>query len=237
MVAALGMLGISAATGLLKALQHSRSSEKTSQATALDKIASFGADGQDMPVKGAKSANSAGQDVSALPPPPPPPADASTMASILQAQEQAGSRLFQKLNTDGDATISKDELTAALSKLDASGKKTEGAEEAASKAQSFADKLLAQLDTNKDGSISRDELTEALRSRHGKGHKPMPLPGEDPAATPATGDTTAAASTGATQPAGGVSQADLNNAVNAYGRAPSGLLMGLLKTADTSVAA
>ena len=52
----------------LKALQHSKSSEKTSQTTGLDKLASFGADGQDMPVKGAKSANSAAQDMSALPP-------------------------------------------------------------------------------------------------------------------------------------------------------------------------
>src|SRR3954471_23522494 len=106
MVAPLGILGISAATGLLKALQHSKNSEKTSQTTGLDKLASFNADGQTMPVSNGKPAESAGQDMSALPPPP-PPADAMTMASMLQAQEQAGARLLQKLDTDGDAKISK----------------------------------------------------------------------------------------------------------------------------------
>ena len=218
--------------------------------------------------------------MSALPPPP-PPADAATMASMLEGAgtsrrppvPEAGHRwrqgiskdeltaalskldgsgkktdgadgeakgladkLMAKLDVNKDGSISEEELTTALSKLDASDKKTE-ATEAASKSQSFVDKLMAQLDADKDGKISKDELTEALRSRHGhgKGHKPCrprrgPRRGHDRRDDGFRLDWHDAAGR-CCQPA------DLKNGVHAYGRAPSDVLMSLLKSADTGVAA
>ncbi len=279
MVAPLGMLGFSAANGLLKAIQHNKNSEKTHQSAGLEKLAGASGDGQNLPAISGNPTDFTAQDTSARPPLP-PAADAATMASILKAQEQAGARLFQQLDTDGVKGISKEELTAALSKLDGSDKKTDGADgeakgladklmakldvnkdgsiseeelttalskldasdkkteatEAASRSQSFVDKLMAQLDADKDGSISKDELTEALRSRHGKGDKHVPPAGEEPAGA-TTGEATASASIGTTQPVDAVSLADLKNGIHAYGRAPSDVLMSLLKSADTGVAA
>ncbi len=81
-----------------------------------------------------------------------PPFSPDTMSALLSAQGQQSAggpdaRLFAKLDTDGDGTVSKDEFSAAASKA--------GADSA------VADAVFNKIDSNGDGAVTQDELTKA----------------------------------------------------------------------------
>ena len=75
-----------------------------------------------------------------------------TMSALLSAQGQQSAdgpdtKLFAKLDTNGDGQISKDEFSAAASKAGADS--------------SVADAVFNKIDANGDGSVTQDELTKA----------------------------------------------------------------------------
>lgn len=92
-----------------------------------------------------------------------PPFSPETMAALLSAQGQqqtggADAKLFAKLDTNGDGTISKDEFSAATSKAGVDG--------------SLSDAVFSKMDANGDGSVTQDELTKADKAggRHHHHH-------------------------------------------------------------------
>jgi Ca2+-binding EF-hand superfamily protein len=82
--------------------------------------------------------------------PPPPPISSSSSSS-----ESDVSTLFDALDTNGDGSVSKAELAAALSSTDTSGSGS------TSSSSSDSSKSFDALDTNKDGVVSADELAAA----------------------------------------------------------------------------
>jgi hypothetical protein len=86
-----------------------------------------------------------------------PPFSPDAMSALISAQgQQAGdpaSKLFTKLDTDGDGRISKAEFTGAADKA--------GADAA------IADAVFNKIDANGDGAVSQDELAKV---DHGGGH-------------------------------------------------------------------
>jgi len=93
-----------------------------------------------------------------------PSFDAGMMAALISFQSQQSqsasgaapqdpSKLFAKLDTDGNGQISQSEFETALG--------NDGVD------KSSADALFSKLDANGDGSIGQSELTQA---RHGGGH-------------------------------------------------------------------
>ena len=83
-------------------------------------------------------------ELASLTPPPPPPMQMDAGSAADEAQD-----LLSALDTDGDGSVSSDELTSALSNTDNS----------ADSAQVFD-----ALDTNKDGTVSLEELTASLQT-------------------------------------------------------------------------
>ena len=81
-----------------------------------------------------------------------PQFSADTMSALLSAQGQqstdgADAKLFAKLDTNGDGSISKDEFSAATSKAGVDS--------------SLSDAVFSKMDANGDGSVTQDELTKA----------------------------------------------------------------------------
>lgn len=77
---------------------------------------------------------------------------ADTMSALLSAQGQQSTdspdaKLFAKLDTNGDGTVSKDEFSAATSKAGVDS--------------SLSDAVFSKMDANGDGSVTQDELTKA----------------------------------------------------------------------------
>jgi hypothetical protein len=105
---------------------------------------------------------------------------ADTMSALLSAQGQqstsgADAKLFAKLDTNGDGTISKDEFSAATSKAGVDS--------------SLSDAVFSKMDANGDGSVSQDELTKADKGG-GHGH----IGGGQPSSNGESSGTSAAAS-------------------------------------------
>jgi len=133
-----------------------------------------------------------------------------TLGALLQVQQKPtsadiASRIIGKVDTDGDGSLSADEIKAAL----LGSASTSNPSTAASSASDGFSKAMAKLDTDGDGKLSANELSTAidgLISRHKHRHHalaeatptptPNPSTATDPAAT--TASTDAAGSNGAT---------------------------------------
>jgi Ca2+-binding EF-hand superfamily protein len=220
MVAALGLAGISTAFGLLKLLQRqgSSSSQAPSSSTqdsaatgqnvptgasapasfdpaalfaSLDTDKSGGIDKNELlaGLKNARGGSSGSRSGGAF--------DSSTFGALLSVQEasQKSSRadkLFSKLDTDGNNTISADELTAALT----GGKQTDASKDGLAS-------IFSSMDSNKDGTISADEFKAAMEKAATQGHRrhhhhDRTDPSTTATAATDTGTTTDAATTAAT---------------------------------------
>lgn len=104
------------------------------------------------------------------------------------------SKLFSKIDTDGDGSISKDEFLAFKQQIDTTLSallKTQeqatgsSAKDAAGKASTSLDTLFSKLDTNGDGSLSKSELQSVMSHRHH--HHAGTSTDQASAATPSTG--------------------------------------------------
>jgi len=87
-------------------------------------------------------------------------ADGSTSnTGATTAQSTSANDLFSKIDTNGDGSISKDELAKAMSghHHHHHAESTDSSSQA--QASSPLDQLFSKIDTNGDGSISKDELT------------------------------------------------------------------------------
>jgi Ca2+-binding EF-hand superfamily protein len=84
-------------------------------------------------------------ELAAMTPPPPPPMQMDAGSAADEAQD-----LLSALDTDGDGSVSSDELTAALKSTDSSADSTQ---------------VFDALDTNQDGTVSLDELTASLQTQ------------------------------------------------------------------------
>jgi hypothetical protein len=107
-------------------------------------------------------------------------ADTSGSAAVDPATR--GQQIFQKLDADGDGTITQPELESALG---AKGVDT-----------SQADAIFQKLDANDDGSVSQGEFAAA--APHGHGHHPPPPSGADGAGALGASSSSGTASTGET---------------------------------------
>lgn len=91
-------------------------------------------------------------------PPPPPRFDNGTSQALLSQQEEDQSQisdLFTKADTNGDGTLSQDELSALL-------QNGPGGQDAADKASD----LFAKLDSDGDGTVSEAEFAAGRPRRH-----------------------------------------------------------------------
>jgi len=137
----------------------------------LMRMGGAGSTGQQVPSDGQQVGNS---DPADGPPPAPPPSGSTlasaTLASLLQFQQHKPSasdladKIVSQADTDGDGSLSLDEVTSALSKGQ-NGKTT-----------SLSD-AFNSLDSDGDGKLSADELASGLQSmmaarhhNHGRGH-------------------------------------------------------------------
>jgi len=98
-------------------------------------------------------------ELSAMAQPPQPPAEPST---------DVAEKVLSYLDSNGDGSVSSDELSTGLSSTDSSS--------------ADSSKVFSALDTNKDGTISLDELTASLQPA------PSPPPAEQDSST--TGSST-----------------------------------------------
>jgi hypothetical protein len=86
---------------------------------------------------------------------------ADTLSSLLGAQESPpgpsdlAAKLIRDTDSNGDGTLSADEISAAMSKGD----------KASSVSSDDLTAAIAKLDTNGDGQLSADELTSALQAQ------------------------------------------------------------------------
>ncbi|MDO9411429.1 MAG: EF-hand domain-containing protein [Pseudolabrys sp.] len=105
-----------------------------------------------------------------------------TMSALLAAQSDdstAATKLFSKLDANGDGTISKDEFSTAASKAGADS--------------SVADAVYAKIDGDGDGSISQAELSKADRGPPHHHHAGPPPSDMTAATTTTTADSTKSA--------------------------------------------
>lgn len=84
-------------------------------------------------------------------------------------------KLFAKIDSDGDGSISKNEFMAFKQQVDSTLSALLKTQEqsgtgGASASGSAADKLFAKLDSNGDNSVSKDELQAMLNHRHHHRH-------------------------------------------------------------------
>jgi hypothetical protein len=90
---------------------------------------------------------------------------ASLFAGTLAAHGAAGGKMFEKLDTDGNGTVSQAEARAGqdrwFARLDADGDGTISREEF----QAMADRRFAKFDLDGNGEVTRDELTQAKEKR------------------------------------------------------------------------
>jgi hypothetical protein len=98
---------------------------------------------------------------------------------LARAAENIGSKLFKDADADSSGGISKEELSAAISKHES---------------RISADDLFKELDTDTDGSVGQTELTDALKkyfyAKVDVAYQPVVPPVADPANT--VGDTISA---------------------------------------------
>jgi hypothetical protein len=79
-------------------------------------------------------------------------------------------KLFSKIDSDGDGSISKDEFIAFKQQIDSTLssllKTQEDASKTSASTSTSADTLFSKFDANGDGSLSKDELQSVLSHRH-----------------------------------------------------------------------
>lgn len=119
------------------------------------------------------------------PPPPPPPPEAAADDTPTSASDRI-SQLFSSLDSDGDGTLSLEELQAGLASKGQGGSPAmtdEKAAEIGSRIKEENATLFTALDTDQDGTLSAQEMEAATES----GLLPPPPPSQA-GGTSASGD-------------------------------------------------
>ena len=128
----------------------------TSSTSASDLLSASDSNGD-----GSLSASELGNALKSVLPPPPSTMDfvqsrsgnSANTTSSTTATGQAGDDLFSQLDTNGDSSVSQDELQSLLDQM--------AADQGNSSSALNASDVISQLDTNGDGSLSASELDAA----------------------------------------------------------------------------
>ena len=144
----------------------------TSSTSASDLLSASDSNGD-----GSLSASELGNALKSVLPPPPSTMDfvqsrsgnSSNSTSSTTATGQAGDDLFSQLDTNGDSSVSQDELQSLLDQM--------AADQGNSSSALNASDVISQLDTNGDGSLSASELDAARpQGQEGPPQGGMPPP-------------------------------------------------------------
>lgn len=142
----------------------------TGSTSATDLLAASDSNGD-----GSLSATELGQALKSVLPPPPSTLDfVQSRSSTSQgpgssATGQAGDDLFSQLDTNGDSSVSQDELQTLLDQM--------AADQGNGSSALSASDVISQLDTDGDGSLSASELDAARpQGQDGPPHGGMPPP-------------------------------------------------------------
>lgn len=148
----------------------------TSSTSASDLLSASDSNGD-----GSLSASELGDALKSVLPPPPSTLDfvqsrssAGSASSATTATGQAGDDLFSQLDTNGDSSVSQDELQSLLDQMASDQGNSSSALNAAD--------VISQLDTNGDGSLSASEL-DAARPKGQEGPPPGDMPPPPPPLT------------------------------------------------------
>ena len=148
----------------------------TSSTSASDLLSASDSNGD-----GSLSASKLGDALKSVLPPPPSTLDfvqsrssAGSASSATTATGQAGDDLFSQLDTNGDSSVSQDELQSLLDQMASDQGNSSSALNAAD--------VISQLDTNGDGSLSASEL-DAARPKGQEGPPPGDMPPPPPPLT------------------------------------------------------
>jgi len=130
---------------------------------------------------GSLSASELGTALKSVLPPPPSTLDfvqsrsnSGSNTATTTATDQAGDDLFSQLDTNGDSSVSQDELQSLLDQMASDQGNSSSALNAAD--------VISQLDTNGDGSLSASEL-DAARPKGQEGPPPGDMPPPPPPLT------------------------------------------------------
>jgi Ca2+-binding EF-hand superfamily protein len=144
----------------------------TSSTSASDLLSASDSNGD-----GSLSASELGNALKSVLPPPPSTMDfvqsrssnSANTTSSTTATGQAGDDLFSQLDTNGDSSVSQDELQSLLDQM--------AADQGNSSSALSASDVISQLDTNGDGSLSASELDAARpQGQEGPPQGGMPPP-------------------------------------------------------------
>jgi len=148
----------------------------TSSTSASDLLSASDSNGD-----GSLSASELGDALKSVLPPPPSTLDfvqsrssAGSASSATTATGQAGDDLFSQLDTNGDSSVSQDELQSLLDQMASDQGNSSSALNAAD--------VISQLDTNGDGSLSASEL-DAARPKGQEAPPPGDMPPPPPPLT------------------------------------------------------
>lgn len=148
----------------------------TSSTSASDLLSASDSNGD-----GSLSASELGDALKSVLPPPPSTLDfvqsrssAGSASSATTATGQAGDDLFSQLDTNGDSSVSQDELQSLLDQMASDQGNSSSALNAAD--------VISQLDTNGDGSLSASEL-DAARPKGQEDPPPGDMPPPPPPLT------------------------------------------------------
>ena len=136
--------------------------------SAKDMLAQYDADGD-----GSLNGEELGSAMKNLLPPPPTTMEFAQSRGMERGMERgmAGDDLFGKVDSDGDGSVSQDELQGLPEKMSGG---------TASKTGTRSDELFAQLDTDGDGQLSQAEFDAGRPSEQASGTaggRPPPPPG------------------------------------------------------------
>lgn len=123
----------------------------TSSSTASDLLSASDSNGD-----GSLSASELGNALKSVLPPPPSTLDfvqSRSSSPTTTANGQAGDDLFSQLDTNGDSSVSQDELQSLLDQM--------ASDQGNSSSALSASDVISQLDTNGDGSLNSSELDAA----------------------------------------------------------------------------
>ncbi|RUP26332.1 MAG: calcium-binding protein [Curvibacter sp.] len=140
----------------------------TSSTSATDLLAASDSNGD-----GSLSATELGKALKSVLPPPPSTLDfvqsrsSTSQGAASSATGQAGDDLFSQLDTNGDSSVSQDELQTLLDQM--------ASDQGNSSSALSASDVISQLDTNGDGSLSASEL-DAARPQGQDGPPPGGMP-------------------------------------------------------------